>query len=116
MEEKVLTKISYEFFLVLSAKLGEDSIEAMIKRFEDLISQHGEIESIDRWGRRKFAYPIKKESEGEYVLFNFKSEAKFPMELDRISRITDGVLRSLIVKKDPKSEEIRKNEENAENA
>ncbi len=112
----MLTKISYEFFLVLSSKLAEESIESMVKKFEDLISQHGEVESIDRWGKRKFAYPIKKETEGEYILFNFKSGAKFPMELDRISRITDGVLRTLIVKKDSKSEEISENEENAENA
>ncbi len=113
MEEKVLRKFSYEFFLVLSSKLNEDGIGAIIKKLEDLISKNGELKSVDRWGKRKFAYPINKETEGEYILFNFESGPQFPMELDRINRITDGVLRSLIVKKDSDVEENKENRENA---
>lgn len=97
-----MTKIqnSYETVMVLSMKLGEEGIEAMIKKFQDMIEKNGTLESVDKWGKRKLAYLINKESEAYYVLFNFKSDADFPAELDRVYKITDGILRSLIVKKD----------------
>lgn len=91
---------SYESVLVLSTKLGEDGISSMIERFKSLIESNGTLESVDEWGTRKLAYLINKESEGFYVLFNFKSTSDFPAELDRIYKITDGILRSLIVKKE----------------
>ena len=93
-------KFSYEFFMVLSTKLGEEGIENSVKKFSDLIESHGELSNVDRWGKRRLAYMINKEQEGYYVLFTFKSGPEFPAELNRISKITDGVLRSLIVKKD----------------
>ncbi len=93
-------KHSYEFMLVISSKLSEDSIEGIINKFKELIEKEAILENVDKWGKRKLAYLINKESEGIYVLFSFKSDAKFPAELDRISKITDGILRSLIVKKE----------------
>ena len=56
----------------------------------------GEIEKIDKWGKRRLAYPIKKEHEGFYVLINFKSGSKVPAEITRIARITGGILRHLL--------------------
>ena len=56
-----------------------------------------------RWSassKRRLAYPINKENEGVYTLINFTSEADFPAELDRVYKITDGVLRSMIVAKE----------------
>lgn len=93
-------KNSYEFFLVLSAKLGEEGIEEIITKFQNLIESNAELESVDKWGKRKLAYLINKESEGFYVLFKFASVASFPSELDRICKITDNVLRSMIVRRD----------------
>lgn len=97
-----MTKVknSYETVLVLSMKLGEEGIENMIKKFQDLIEANATLDNVDRWGKRKLAYMINKETEAYYVLFNFTSEADFPAELDRIYKITDGVLRSLIIKKE----------------
>lgn len=91
---------SYESVMVISNKLGEEAIAQMIEKFKSLIEQHATLESVDEWGARRLAYPINKETEGYYVLFNFKGAAEFPAELDRRYKITDGVLRSLIVKKD----------------
>lgn len=91
---------SYETVMVISNKLGEDAIAQMIEKFKSLIERHATLESVDEWGARRLAYPINKESEGYYVLFNFKSTAEFPAELDRRYKITDGVLRSLIIKKE----------------
>lgn len=93
-------KNSYETVLVLSMKLGEEGIENMIKKFQDLIEANATLDNVDRWGKRKLAYMINKETEAYYVLFNFTSGADFPAELDRIYKITDGVLRSLIIKKE----------------
>lgn len=90
----------YEFALVLSTKLSEEATESVITKFKDLIEANGELQSIDKWGKRRLAYLINKESEGNYILFNFKSMSNFPPELDRISKITEGILRSMIVKKD----------------
>ncbi len=108
-ETKTLNRSCYEFFLVVTPKFGEEEINAMVKKFEDLIKSHGELESTNKWGKRRFAYPINKETEGSYILFNFESSSDFPSELDRICRITDGVLRSLIVKKETKVKEDKQN-------
>ncbi len=92
-------KHSYEFVLVCSVKVGEKT-EELINKFKELIESHADDLNISKWGKKKLAYPINKELEGDYTLFEFSSDSQFPEELDRISKITDGVLRSMIVKKD----------------
>ncbi len=91
---------SYEAVIVVSIKLGEEAVAETVKKFKKLIEKHGTVESVDEWGKRRLAYPINKETDAYYVLFNFQSDAEFPAELDRITKITDGVLRSMIIKKE----------------
>lgn len=91
---------TYEAVVVISLKLGEEAVAETVKKFKALIEKHGTVESVDEWGKRRLAYPINKETDAYYVLFNFKSEAEFPAELDRIAKITDGVIRSMIIKKE----------------
>lgn len=93
-------KNSYETIVVFSTKIGEEAVSAMVQKFKELIETNAILKNVDEWGKRKLAYLINKESEGYYVLYNFESTADFPSELDRIYKITDGVLRSLIVKKE----------------
>jgi len=93
-------KNAYESVLVVSLKNGEEAAKAIVAKFKELIESSATLESVDEWGKRKLAYLINKEAEGFYVLFNFTSDASFPAELDRIYKITEGVLRSLIVKKE----------------
>jgi small subunit ribosomal protein S6 len=81
-------------------KLGEEGIQKLIEKFKALIEKNATLDTVDEWGKRRLAYMINKESEGYYVLFNFTSNADFPAELDRRYKITDGVLRTLIIKKD----------------
>lgn len=95
-------KNAYETVFILSATQGEDGIAALVQKFKELIEANGTIESVDEWGKRRFAYPINKEVEGYYTLINFTSSPAFTAELDRIYKITDGVLRSLIIKKEIK--------------
>lgn len=94
------TMNSYESVLVISMKLGEEGVEALSNKFRDIIAKNATLDSVDVWGKRRLAYLINKESEGYYVLFNFTSDTEFPAELDRLYKITDGVLRSLIIKKE----------------
>ena len=91
---------SYEAVIVISLKLGEEAVAETVKKFKDLIEKHATVESIDEWGKRRLAYPINKVADADYVLYKFKSEAEFPAELDRVTKITDGVLRSMIIKKE----------------
>jgi len=91
---------NYETVFILSAKLGEEGIAGLVEKFKALIADNGTVESVDEWGMRRLAYEINDEQEGYYVLVNFTSGPDFPAELDRIYKITDGVLRSLIIAKD----------------
>ena len=93
-----MAKVSanYESVVVISTTLGEDGIKAMVEKITSLISQNGTLDSVNEWGKRRLAYPINYETEGYYVLFNFTSASAFPAELDRVLKITDGVMRSLI--------------------
>ncbi|MBR2175985.1 MAG: 30S ribosomal protein S6 [Clostridia bacterium] len=91
---------SYEAVIVVSLKQGEEAVAETVKKFKELIEKNATIESVDEWGKRKLSYPINKETDAYYVLFNFKSEAEFPAELDRVTKITDGILRSMIIKKE----------------
>lgn len=88
---------SYELYFIFSMNLSEDDRESLIGKFCDLIKSDGQVEKVDKWGKRRLAYPIKKEHEGFYVLINFKSGSKIPAEITRIARITGGVLRHLLV-------------------
>jgi small subunit ribosomal protein S6 len=102
--QQMAVKANYETVMVISMKQGEDGIQALIEKFKALIEKHATLQSVDEWGKRKLAYLINKESEGYYVLMNFESEASFPAELDRIYKITDGIMRSLIIRKDDDAE------------
>lgn len=92
----------YETVMILSTKLGEEGNAALVQKFKERIERNATVESVDEWGKRRLAYPINKETEGYYTLINFTSKPEFISELDRRYQITDGVLRSMIIRKDPK--------------
>lgn len=93
--------VKYETVFVISTKLNEEATAAMVQKFTDLIRANGTVGSVDEWGARRLAYPINDETDGYYVLVKFESAPEFPAELDRIFKITDGILRSLIVTQVP---------------
>lgn len=92
----------YETIFVLSTKTLDDAaIEATTEKFKTLITDNGgTIESVDLWGKRRLAYEINYETEGYYVLVNFEAPTTLPEELNRVYKITDGVLRSILIKKE----------------
>lgn len=91
---------NYEVVYIMDPALGEEAIAAMIEKFKTLVETQGTVAAIDDWGKRRLAYPINDLMEGYYVLMTFTAAAAIPAELDRIFRITDGVMRSMIVCKD----------------
>lgn len=90
----------YETIFVLDTALEEEAINALSEKFQKLIADNGTVESVDVWGKRKLAYPINFKTEGYYVLVNFSSVPEFIKELDRVYGITDGVLRTITIRKE----------------
>ncbi len=90
----------YETIMVIDMDKSEEETQAIVEKFQNLIANNGEVEKVDIWGKRKLAYPINFKNEGFYALIQFSSKPEFPSELDRIYRITDGVVRSIIVRRD----------------
>ena len=91
----------YELALVLNAKVEDDVRTATLEKVKGLVERfNGTITNVDEWGKRRLAYPIDDLNEGYYVFMTFTADAAFPAELDRVMRITDGVMRSMIVCKD----------------
>lgn len=79
----------------------EEAINNTIAKFDNLIKNNGGvIEKTDRWGKKRLAYEIKDFTEGYYVLVNFNAEPKTVHEIERVMKITDEVIRHLLIVKD----------------
>ena len=93
-----MAKVSanYELMYIIDLDKGEEGIAAIVERFKTLIEENGTINELEEMGKRRLAYLINDKPEGYYVLVKFTSAPEFPAELDRILKITDGVMRSLI--------------------
>jgi small subunit ribosomal protein S6 len=91
----------YETIFILHPSLDEEAVKANIEKFKGVIENGGGVvDNVDFWGKRKLAYEIKKINEGYYTLVSFSANPELPKELDRIFRITDGVVRHIIVKEE----------------
>ena len=91
----------YETIFIQHPSLDEEAVKANIEKFKGVIENGGgTIENVDVWGKRKLAYEINKVNEGYYTLINFEANPELPKELDRVFRITDGVIRHIIVKQE----------------
>jgi small subunit ribosomal protein S6 len=89
---------NYETLFILQPSLDQEAIKANIEKFTGVIENGGGVvENVDEWGRRKLAYPINKINEGYYTLINFKANTELPKELERVFRITDGVMRFMVI-------------------
>ena len=91
---------SYELLYILNNELADEAKEQVIEKLNAVVTANGgTIDNVDKWGTRRLAYPIDFKNEGFYVLVNFTAPATLPDELERVMRITDSVLRFMIVKK-----------------
>ena len=87
----------YEAVYIIDPRKNEEDTAALVEKFKALAETHATEIEIDEWGKRRLAYPIQDQNEGHYVRMTFTATPVFPAELDRIFRITDGVMRSIIV-------------------
>ena len=91
---------SYEMLYILDNGLTDEKKEELVNKFNDVITKaNGTIDTVDKWGTIKFSYDINYKSEGFYVLMNFKANSDLPNELERIMKITDGVVLFIVLKK-----------------
>jgi small subunit ribosomal protein S6 len=99
----------YESTYVINAALEDAEIEAVIKRVNDFITEHGgQIVEENKWGRRRLAYPIKKKYNGFYVYMIVELPVDALKTLERFFVLEDGILRDLTILLDPKLREFRK--------
>ncbi len=91
---------SYETIFVVDLSNGEDAVKAMVEKFTSLIAANGTITEVNEWGKRRLAYPINDLNEGYYVLVKFTAPAAFPAELERVYGITEGIMRSIVVRQE----------------
>lgn len=90
----------YETIYLINPILGEEGVNAVIEKIKHLVETSATLEKVDVWGRRRLAYEIMNQKEGFYVLIQFTAEADFPKELERVLKITDGVMRFLVIRLD----------------
>ena len=87
----------YETLFIVNPTLGDDETAAVVNKFKSLVEANGTVDKVEDWGKRRMAYAINDLTEGYYTLIHFTSAPSFPAELDRVFKITDGVMRSIIV-------------------
>ena len=93
---------NYELMFIIEAALDDSVKEQTVEAVKGIIAGSAEIVKADIWGMKKLAYPINKKNEGYYAVVEFKANEDFPKELDRRLKISDNIIRHLIVNKDEK--------------
>ena len=90
MEKKIC---SYETLFAINGNYSEEEYKAVSEKFVNLVNENATDVCVNEWGKKRLAYPINYITEGYYVLITFKSEPSFPLELERVLGITEGVIR-----------------------
>ena len=90
----------YESVIIINPNLEAESIKALIEKFSNLINNNGKVDSVEEVGKKKLAYEIKKNKEGYYIVFKFEANPEVIAELERIYRITDEVIKFIVIKEE----------------
>ena len=87
--------------MFIAKPLEDAEVDPIAEFVSNLIKKNGgNVEKVDRWGKRHLAYPVKKQADGNYVLINFEADPEVIKEIDRVIKIQDDILKHLIVKID----------------
>ena len=89
---------AYETLFIVHPDLVEEDAKAMIERVKSVIEIDGTIQDVEEWGKKRLAYEINKVRDGYFTLIKFESSPKILEELNHIYRITEHILRGIIVK------------------
>ena len=90
----------YESIIIINPTCTDEAIKALEEKVTGLINANGKVESVENMGKKKLAYEIKKFSEATYMLFKFEAKPDSIAELERVYRITDDIVKFIVVKKD----------------
>ena len=90
----------YESIIIINPNCTEEAIKALESKVTGLINKNGKVESVENMGKKKLAYEIKKNKEATYMLFNFEAKPDSIAELERNYRITDDILKFIVVRKE----------------
>lgn len=91
----------YETIFIIPADLTEDEINALIERYQSIITKNkGMVIKVEKWGKRKMAYEIKKQIRGFYVLMDLVSDSAVITELERNFKIDEKILKFMTIKKE----------------
>jgi len=93
---------NYELMFIVDSTLEDSAKEQAVETVKGIIADNGEIVKADIWGMKRLAYPINKKNEGYYALIDFTANEDFPKELDRRLKISDNIIRHMIINKDEK--------------
>ena len=91
---------SYETMFIVNPNLTEEENDAEIAKVQAVIEEAGEVGSVDKWGKKKLAYEIRKFEDGYFNIIDFKADPKVLVELDHVFRITENILRGIYVRKE----------------
>ena len=90
----------YESIIIVNPNVDEEVLKALEEKFTGLINENGKVESVENMGKKKLAYEIKKFTEATYKLFNFEAKPESIAELERVYRITDTIIKFIVVRKE----------------
>ena len=91
----------YQMLFIIDNGIDDEAKDAVVEKFTGLIAElGGTVSAVDKWGTRKYAYPINFKTEGYYVLVNFEANPEAPADSERQMRIHDKIVRQMITRKD----------------
>ena len=94
----------YETVIIINSKITKEQKREVINKVEGYISSNGNITSTEDLGTRKLAYEVRKQKEADYYVINFECDADKIAELERIYRITDEIIKFIVVRRDDENE------------
>ena len=98
----------YESVFIVNATLEDTHIEAIIEKMKEFLTKNGaEMRAVEKWGRRRLAYPIKKKNNGFYVLFEFKASGDLVAKLERQYQLEEQIIRYLTIQLDKKALKVK---------
>ena len=90
----------YEVLYIIDPTQGEEGIAALVEKFKAMVEAEGTLSSIDEWGKRRLAYEINDFRDGFYQIVNVQSDAAAVQEFDRLAKISDDIIRHIVVKEE----------------